>query len=116
MKRGDVVLVYIPFVGRPGGKSRPAVVVQSDILNAAIRETVIVEVTSNLSHAAKPHQLLVDVSTPEGALTGLLTDSAIRCERLHTIPQSDAMRTIGSLSAASMQRIDEALKAALDMA
>ena len=35
MRRGDVVLVYVPFVGAPGGKTRPAVVVQNDSLNAA---------------------------------------------------------------------------------
>jgi mRNA-degrading endonuclease toxin of MazEF toxin-antitoxin module len=66
MKRGDVVLVHVPFVGAPGGKSRPAVVVQSDTLNSAIRETVIVEVTSNLSRVAMPHQV-VWTSRPQKA-------------------------------------------------
>ena len=113
MKRGDVVLVYVPFVGTAGGKSRPAVIVQCDAWNASIRETVIAEVTSNLTRAAKPHQTLIDVSTVEGAASGLLTDSAIRCERLHTIAQSDVHRTIGSLSTLIMQRVDDALKSAI---
>jgi mRNA-degrading endonuclease toxin of MazEF toxin-antitoxin module len=37
MTRGDVVLVHVPFVGRPGGKLRPAVIVQADPLHARIR-------------------------------------------------------------------------------
>ena len=113
MNRGDVVLVYVPFVGSAGGKRRPAVVVQCDSLNSAVRETVIVEITSNLSNVGKAHQVLIDVTAADGANSGLLANSAIRCERLHTIPQSDVLKTIGSLSAATLQRIDEAIKAAL---
>ncbi|MBW3595991.1 MAG: type II toxin-antitoxin system PemK/MazF family toxin [Planctomycetes bacterium] len=116
MKRGDVVLVYVPFVGRPGGKIRPAVVVQSDPLNSLLRETVIAEITSNLTHAAKPHQVLVDISTPDGGASGLLTDSAVRCERIHTVPQRDVARTIGDLSRAIMLLVDKAMKAALGIA
>jgi mRNA interferase MazF len=113
MKRSDVVLVYVPFIGSAGGKNRPAVVVQCDSLNAAIRETVIAEITSNLAHASKPHQVLIDVATPDGAASGLLTDSAVRCERLHTVPQARVVRSIGALSPSLMQKIDAALKAAL---
>jgi mRNA interferase MazF len=113
MKRGDVVLVYIPFVGAPGGKTRPAVVVQSDPLNAAIQETVIAEITSNVLRASQSHQVLIDVSEPDGAASGLLSDSAIRCQRLHTIPQSDVQRTIGSLSAALLSALNAGLKSAL---
>ena len=113
MRRGDVVLVYVPFVGIQGGKRRPAVVVQNDALNAAIRETVIVEITSNVSRVGKPHHVLIDVATPDGAATGLLNDSAVRCERPHTVPQTDVFRTIGSLSAAQLRLVDGALKAAL---
>lgn len=93
MNRGEVVLVHVPFVGQPGGKIRPAVIVQCDPLNTNIRETVLVEVTSNLAHVGKRHQVLVDISTPDGAASGLLTDSAIRCERLHTVPQIDVVRS-----------------------
>lgn len=39
MRRGDVVLVYVPFVGAQGGKTRPAVIVQNDSLNSLLRET-----------------------------------------------------------------------------
>lgn len=113
MKRGDVVLVHLPFVGSAGTKLRPALVVQSDVLNAKIRETVIVAITSNLSNVGQPHQLLVDISTPDGAVSGLLADSAIRCERLHTIPQVDVQRTIGRLPAPLMARVDDCLRATL---
>jgi mRNA-degrading endonuclease toxin of MazEF toxin-antitoxin module len=89
MKRGDIVLVKVPFVGTPGAKVHPALIVQCDLLLGLIRETIIAAITSNLANVHKPHQLLIDVSIADGAASGLLTDSAIRCERLHTVPQVD---------------------------
>ena len=50
MKRGDIVLVQVPFVGTRGAKLRPALIVQCDPLNGIIRETIIAAITSNLSN------------------------------------------------------------------
>lgn len=116
MKRGDVVLVQVPFVGAAGAKVRPALIVQCDLLHGLIRETIIAAITSNLSNVHQPHQLLIDLSNADGAASGLLTDSAVRCERLHTVPQIDVQRIIGHLSNSLMARIDVCLKAALGIA
>jgi mRNA interferase MazF len=116
MNRGDVLLAFIPNVGSPGGKKRPALVVQSDLNNARLRETIIAAITSNISRVHEAHHLLIDISTPAGAATGLLRDSAVRCERLHTIPQDDIDRVIGKMSDALMKQVDECLKAALGIA
>ncbi len=113
MNRGDVILAVVPNVGSPGGKKRPALVVQANVNNARLRETIIAAITSNISRVHEPHQLLIEIATPDGAATGLLRDSAVRCERLHCIPQVDVERVIGKLSDALMKQIDECLKAAL---
>jgi mRNA-degrading endonuclease toxin of MazEF toxin-antitoxin module len=44
-----------------------------------------------------------------------LHNSAVRCERLHSIPQADVRRVIGHLSDVLMQQIDACLKASLGM-
>jgi mRNA interferase MazF len=113
MNRGDVILAFVPNVGSPGGKRRPALVVQADYNNARLHETIIAPITSNVARAHVAHQLLVDISTSEGVATGLLRNSAVRCERLLSIPQSDMERVIGKMSDAMMKQIDECLKAAL---
>jgi mRNA interferase MazF len=113
VNRGDVVLAFVDFVGSPGGKVRPNFVVQTDTNNHRLNETIVAVITSNLSHTHEPTQFLINVATPDGAATGLLFDSAVRCERLHTIPQSDLQKIIGSLSDPLMAKIDECLKAAL---
>jgi len=113
VKRGDVVLAYVPHVGGPGGKVRPSLVVQSDHNNGRLNETIIAAITSNTSRVHEATQLLVEVTTPDGVASGLLHDSAVRCERLQSIAQEDVRRTIGSLSDALMRRVDECLKVAL---
>jgi mRNA interferase MazF len=111
--RGDVVLTFVPNVGSPGGKVRPALVVQSDHNNARLNETIIAAITSNTSRTHKATHLLIETGTPDGAASGLLHDSAVRCERLHSIPQSDIRRVIGKLPDSLMRQIDACLKAAL---
>ena len=113
VKRGDVILAFVPNVGSPGGKLRPALVVQSDHNNGRLNETIIAAITSNISRVHEATQLLIDVSTADGRASGLLHNSAVRCERLHSIPQADIRRTIGSLTDALLQEIDACLKAAL---
>ncbi len=113
VNRGDVILAYVPDVGSPGGKVRPALIVQSDHNNGRLKETIIAAITSNTSRVQEATQLLVDVTTPDGAASGLLHNSAVRCERLHAIPQIDVQRVIGRLSEALMRQIDDCLKAAL---
>jgi mRNA interferase MazF len=116
VKRGDVILAYVPNVGSPGGKLRPALIVQSDHNNTRLNETIIAAITSNISRVYENSQLLIEVATPDGAATGLVHDSAVRCERLHSIPQADARRVIGMFSDAMMVQIDDCLKAALGIA
>src|SRR5437870_13547106 len=107
VKRGDVILAYVPNVGSPGGKVRPALIVQSDHNNARLNETIIAAITSNTSRVHEATQRLIEVAKADGVASGLLHDSAVRCERLHSIPQTDVRRLIGKLSDALMQHIDD---------
>ena len=111
--RGDVILAFVPNIGSPGGKLRPALIVQSDLNNARLNETIIAAITSNISRVHQDTQLLIAVLTADGAASGLLHNSSVRCERLHSVPQADVRRILGSLSSALMQQIDGCLKAAL---
>lgn len=113
VSRGDIVLVFVENVEGPGGKVRPALIVQADKNNARLNETIIAAITSNTSRVHEPHQLLVDISTPIGTASGLLHNSAIRCERLHTVPQSDVRRVIGHLPDHVMHQADACLKVSL---
>jgi mRNA interferase MazF len=114
-QRGDVILAFVANVGQPGGKVRPAVVVQSDHNNVRLNETIIAAITSNTSRIHEATQLLIDIATPDGVASGLLHNSAVRGERLHSIAQTDVRRVIGHLSDALMLQVNDRLKAALQL-
>ena len=114
VKRGDVVLVPIPFTSGTGGKVRPALVVQSDHNNNRIAHTIVAIFTSTTHRAARePMQLLIDTATPKGRQSGLLDPSAVKCEHLATLDQSLIRRVVGTLPAVTMAQVDACLKASL---
>ena len=115
VRRGDVVLLQAPFTSRAGAKARPMLVVQNDSNNARMANTILVFITTNLSRASEPTQVLVDVQTSEGRLSGPKQNSVVSCENLLTVVQRDILRTLGHIPGALMQRVDQALKASLGL-
>jgi mRNA interferase MazF len=113
VQRGDIVLLSAPFASRTGAKTRPMLVVQNDGNNARMTNTIVVFITTNLLRAAEPTQVLIDITTPEGHLSGLTRTSVVSCENILTVVQSDILRTIGHLPDVLMQQVDAALKVSL---
>lgn len=115
-RRGDVVIARFPYAGGGGFKVRPAVVVQCDRLNQQIQNTLLTMITGNIRLAAtEPTQLLIDPGSSEGASAGVAYRSAVKCENLATIPQTDIITTIGHLSDPLKQKLNDCLKAALEL-
>jgi mRNA-degrading endonuclease toxin of MazEF toxin-antitoxin module len=116
VRRGDVVLVPVPDTSGLPGKSRPALVVSSDHNNNRLQDAIVAIITTTTVRARlEPTQLFLRIGTPEGTQSGLLHDSAVKCERLHAILQSLIHRTIGSLPAGTLLHVNDCLKAALDL-
>jgi len=116
VKRGDVVLVPVPDTSGSAGKVRPALIVSSDRNNQRLQDVIVAIITKTTKRVSvEPTQLLIALGTPDGKQSGLLTDSAVKCERLHAILQSYVRRTVGSLPAATMQKVNDCLKSALEI-
>ena len=114
IRRGDIVIVDFPYSDQTGRKVRPALVVQSNVWNQRLDDTILALITgSRHRKVGATTQYLVDISTDEGQQTGLRLDSVIQCENLITYDQSLILRVIGSLSASAMRQIDACLKAVL---
>jgi len=47
VKRGDIVLVDFPYSDQTGRKVRPALVVQSDVWNQKLDDTILAIITSS---------------------------------------------------------------------
>ena len=114
-RRGDVVVLSIPFYDRPGSKERPAVVVQCDRNNRRLLSTLVAGITSNLRRVAtEPTQFLIDPAQPEGAGSGLPQASAVKCENIYIVSQNAITRKLGHLSDRLMSNLDTCLRAALE--
>ena len=74
---------------------------------------ILAAITSNLTHAADPASLLIDVSTTDGKESGLVQNSVVTCINLATNDTSLVAKRIGKLPTSTMLRIDLCLKTAL---
>jgi mRNA interferase MazF len=111
VKRGDIVLIDFPYSDRTGGKIRPALVVQSDIWNLQIDDTILAVITSSQHRrVGVSTQYSIDISTIEGQQTGLHFNSIVQCENLITQDQKLILQIISRLSDSAMQQIDICLK------
>ena len=115
IRRGDVVIADFPFVGS-GSKKRPAIIVQCDTLNAKLANTILAMITGNTRLAGKePTQFLIDPATPDGKSSGLRHASAVKCNNLMTVAQSSIIHTLAHLSDALKLKLNDSLKAALEL-
>lgn len=116
IRRGDVVIARFPYAGGTGYKVRPAVVVQCDRLNRQIHNTLLAMITGNTRLVGtEATQFLIDPATPDGTATGLTHRSAVKCENIATVPQSDVVDVVGHLSTLIKNQLADCLKAALEL-
>jgi mRNA interferase MazF len=110
MRRGDLYWVDLePVIGSEASKTRPAVVVSNDAANRAVERrgsgvVTVVPVTSNTDRVF-PFQVLLKAGD-----CGLSSDSKARAEQVRTVASERLHRRIGSVPAASMRQLDDALR------
>jgi len=113
MRRGDVVLFDFPFSDRMGSKLRRDVVVQSDIFNPSIDDTILALVTR--TRRGIQTELLIDIATVDGKQTGLFHTSVVDCKNLLTADQALIHAKLGVLTTSLLQQLDACLRVALGL-
>jgi mRNA interferase MazF len=111
-ERGDVVLALFPHSNLRSAKLRPVLVVQADDLGTGLPQLIVAMVTGNMSRSGHRSRVTILLSTPEGRLSGLLSDSIVMTDNLATIFETEIRRRIGSLP---MTEVDSALRHTLDL-
>ena len=87
--RGEVILVSIAFSGAVGYKRRPAVILSTDVFNAAGLKLIVAAITSNVSPPFRPG----DTILKDWKDAGLLKPSAVRGV-MATVDKSDIERKL----------------------
>ncbi|WP_018085996.1 type II toxin-antitoxin system PemK/MazF family toxin [Desulfurispora thermophila] len=90
-KRGDILLIPIPFSDLTSHKKRPVLVLSNDNYNARTQDIVVVAITSNLT--AKDYVVMLTRSDlDEGVLK---VDSCIRVDKIYTLSQNIVISKFG---------------------
>jgi mRNA interferase MazF len=111
MIKGDVYLVNLsPTVGSEQAGTRPVLIFQNDKLNQLTRTVVVIPFTTNLRRAQLPGCVLV----PRGE-GGLTDDSVAICYQIRVLDKARLTQHLGTLSHATIKKIEEALKVTLDI-
>lgn len=109
-RRGDVVLVPFPYADLSAAKTRPAVVVSSDVYHAIRSELLLAFVSSQTAQA---HPTL-DYVLLDWQSAGLLKPSFVR-PKLAAIEPALVAYHVGALSARDLREVDRRLRRALDL-
>jgi mRNA interferase MazF len=114
MRRGDVYLVDLdPAQGSEANKLRPAIIVSNDAANRVAQRgrgvITVVPVTSNVTRVF-PFQ--VRLPAGEGGLT---VASKAQAEQVRSVDSARLVRRIGGLTAATLHRLDDALRTHLSL-
>lgn len=111
-RRGDVYLVEVdPARGHEIQKTRPAVIIQNDTNNRYSPVTTVAAVTSKLSPVLYP----VEVAVAPTNANGLSRPSAIQLGQILSVDQSRLLKRLGAVDAATMRKVDTALKISLGL-
>lgn len=106
-KRGDVILALFPDSNLQTAKKRPVLIIQADNLQTNLPQVIVAMITSNLSRKLHPSRVLIEISTPEGKQSGLLSDSLIAADNLATFHEKFIDKQLGRLP--DMKAIEKAL-------
>jgi mRNA interferase MazF len=113
IRKGDLVLVDIPYLDATQAVKRPALVICDP---TQMLDIVIAGITSRIRKPLPATHYPITHKHPDWAVSGLRLDSAVRCDRIFTIESGEIHRVIGSLSLATILEIDAHVKRALGIA
>ena len=112
-RRGDVLLVDLPFADVARSKVRPVLVVQNDIANEVSGNSIVVAISSRVPRRLLPVQYKVPDGSSQARDAGLSKSSVVDCGVIFTLAKHRLRRKIGGLPTEAMAEIDQCLEISL---
>jgi mRNA interferase MazF len=114
MKRGEVYWAdLIPRSGSEQQGRRPVIVISHDAFNQvqSWRSIIVIPLSTSAAQAGRGPSA---VSLPQGT-AGLGKESVALCHQVTTLDRSKLTQRIGELDSTELSRIEDGLKAAMDL-
>jgi mRNA interferase MazF len=99
-----------PSVGREYMKTRPCLVVQSDLLNKHSQVAIVAPITGAENVKRGPTYVLIGKGE-----AGLPKDSLVVCHQIRAVDESRLGKIYGQVTPETMEKVSEALKIVLDL-
>ena len=113
-RRGQVVVVKVPFSDQAGAKLRPAVVVSPESFHRNLRDVIVCPISSQPRYFEKPGP--GDRPLKNWKTAGLRYSSTVRVSNIVSVDRSLIARSIGKLGVEDLLSLDAALREALGLA
>jgi len=110
-RRGEVYFADLnPVIGHEQGGHRPVLIIQNDVGNRYSPTTIVAPLTTAFSPRVYPTEVRV-----RAGAGGLTRNSSILLNQIKAVDKDRLERRVGQLDAATMQRVDEAIKISLGL-
>ena len=112
-RRGQVVVVTVPFTGQGGAKLRPAVVVSAETFHRRLRDVIVCPISSQPRYFEKPGP--GDRPLSKWAAVGLRFPSTARVSNILAVDKALIRRVLGRLASEDLRSVEAALRDALGL-
>ena len=111
IKRGEIYWAYLdPVKGSEQAGRRPVVIIQNDLGNAIASTTIIAPVTKKIWETEYPFNVFLPKT-----LSGLKEDSTILLGQIRAVDKSRLEKKAGIVPEEWMEKVNQAIKASLDL-
>lgn len=112
-RRGQVVVVNVPFSNQSGVKPRPAVVVSTDRFHKTLPDVIVCPISSQSRYYRRPGP--GDYPLQKWRVVGLRHPSTVRISKVLSVEKAILKRILGSLSQEDLAEVEEGLRQAFDL-
>ncbi len=112
-RRGQVIVVNVPFSDRSGTKPRPGLVISTEAFHARLPDLVVCPISSQPRFYRRPGP--GDCPLRDWRATGLRHPSTVRISKILAVDKSIIKRAVGSLSPPDLARVAVAVRQALGL-
>ena len=112
-RRGDVVVVNVPFSGQTGAKPRPALVTSVETFHRKLLDVIVCPISSQPRYYRRPGP--GDHPLQHWKAVGLRYPSTVRVSNLLAVEKKLIRRVLGVLHADDLARVEPGLRRALGL-
>lgn len=113
-RRGQVVVVTVPFSDRSGFKPRPALVLSSETFHRSLPDVIVCPISSQPRYHRRPGP--GDCPLRDWRAVGLRYPSTVRISKILAVDKQIVKRALGRVSAADLALVEASVRQALGLA